>query len=121
MGRPSLYDPIYCEQLVAHMEDGASVNSFAASIDVCRATINVWANEHPEFLEALSRGKAKCAAWWEKTGRSVASTGTGNASMVIFGLKNMSSDDWRDKTEVEHGVSDSMVERILRYQGRANG
>lgn len=101
-GRPSKYDPAYCEQLVEHMATGASVLSFAAEIDVCRATINVWAEQHPEFLEALSRGKAKCAAWWEKTGRNVAATGDGNASMVIFGLKNMGHGDWRDKIEQEH-------------------
>lgn len=96
VGRPSDYDPAYCEQLVAHMETGASVASFAASIDVARSTINKWAEVHPEFSEALSRGKAKCAAWWEKTGRKVAESGDGNASMVIFGLRNMGADDWQD-------------------------
>jgi hypothetical protein len=101
-GRPSKYDPAFCERLVAHMADGASVTSFAAEIDVARSTINQWAEVHPDFSEALTRGKAKCAAWWEKTGRSVASTGTGNASMVIFGLKNMSADDWQDKQETKH-------------------
>lgn len=102
VGRPSKYDPAFCEQLVEHMKDGASVTSFAAQIDVCRATINVWAEQHPEFLEALSRGKAKCAAWWEKIGRKSAESGTGNATMIVFGLKNMSEDDWHDKREVEH-------------------
>jgi hypothetical protein len=95
-GRPTIYDPEYCEQLVEHMATGASVASFAAEIDVARSTINLWAEAHPEFMEALSRGKAKCAAWWEKTGRAVASEGTGNASMVIFGLRNMADTDWQD-------------------------
>lgn len=95
-GRPSKYDPAYCEQLVQHMATGASVSSFAAEIDVARSTINKWAEEYSEFSEALSRGKAKCAAWWEKTGRVVASTGDGNASMVIFGLRNMADSDWQD-------------------------
>ena len=101
-GRPSTYDPAYCEQIVAHMAEGASVLSFAAQIDVARSTINEWAANHPDFSEALSRGKAKCAAWWEKTGRAVASTGTGNAPMVMFGLKNMAGEDWREKIETQH-------------------
>lgn len=96
-GRPSLYNPAYCEAIVAHMADGASVSSFAAEIDVARSTINKWAEDHEEFSEALSRAKAKCAAWWEKVGRQLASTGEGNASMVIFGLKNMGKDDWQEK------------------------
>lgn len=102
MARPTKYDPVYCEQLVEHMRDGASVTSFAAEIDVARSTINEWAERHPEFSEALSRGKAKCAAWWEKVGRSLAVTGDGSATMVVFGLKNMGDGDWVDKREFEH-------------------
>lgn len=105
VGRPTKYRKEYCEAVVEHMSDGASLTSFAASIDVCRATINVWADEHPEFLEAVKAGKAKCAAWWERTARTNAVEGTGNATLCIFGLKNMSEDDWRDRKEVEHGGS----------------
>lgn len=101
-GRPSLYRPEYCEQIVEHMSDGASILSFAAKIGVSRATIDNWAKEHPEFLGALQRGKSACAAWWESVGRNLAITGEGNAAMVIFGLKNMAADEWRDKQQHEH-------------------
>ena len=84
------------------MKDGASVTSFAAEIDVSRATINVWAGNYPEFLEALTRAKAKCLAWWEKAARMAAVDGKGSATMIVFGLKNMGADDWQDKREVEH-------------------
>lgn len=98
LGRPSKYDPAYCEAIIEHMSEGASVTSFAASIRVSRATINVWAEEHPAFLEALQIAKAACAAWWEKTGRNVASQGgaPGQSTMITFGLKNMGRDDWSD-------------------------
>ena len=111
MGRPTKYDPAYCDAVVEHMSEGASLLSFAASIDVARSTINEWADVHPEFSEAVSRGKAKCAAWWETAGRNLALKGEGNATMVVFGLKNMGADEWRDKQEVEHsgGVK---VERV---------
>lgn len=97
-GRPSKYDPAYCEALVSHMKDGASVASFAAEIDVARSTINQWAKDHVEFSEALSRGKAACTAWWEKRARTVAESGGGNgqATMITFGLKNMGKDDWSE-------------------------
>lgn len=101
-GRPSKYDPSYCDLLVEHMRAGASVTSFAAEIDVARSTINEWAAVHPEFSEALSRGKAKCLAWWERTARTTAASGAGSATMIVFGLKNMGEEDWRDKREVEH-------------------
>ena len=108
-GRPTKYDPAYCDMLVSHMADGASVASFAAEIDVARSTINLWAETHPEFMEALTRGKAKCAAWWERVGRNLAVTGDGNAPMVIFGLRNMAQDDWKDRKEMDHQSSDGTM------------
>lgn len=108
-GRPSKYDPAFCEQIVEHMADGASVSSFAAEIDVARSTINEWAEVHQEFSEALSRAKAKCAAWWEKVGRNLALTGEGSAPMTIFGLRNMAHEDWKERKEVDHQSSDGTM------------
>ena len=101
-GRPSKYSPAYCDLVIEHMSDGASLTSFAAEIGVARSSINEWMENHPEFSEAVKIGKAKCAAWWEKLGRSNAVSGDGNATLVIFGLKNMGAEDWREKQEVEH-------------------
>jgi len=118
-GRPSKYKPEYCEAIVAHMAEGASATSFAASIGVSRSTITEWASEHPEFSAAVTRGKTMCAAWWEKLARTNAMTGDGNATLTVFGLKNMAPDDWREKQEVEHsgGVTvTKIVREIVRPQ-----
>lgn len=114
-GRPSKYDPSYCDELIEHMKDGASLTSFAASIDVCRDTISEWANVHPEFSAAVKRGKAKCAAWWEETARGGATGGEANPTLCIFGLKNMAAEDWRDKHDHEHSgeVAIAHVERRI--------
>lgn len=101
-GRPTAYKPEYCEAVVEHMAEGASLTSFAASVGVCRATVTNWADEHPAFLAAVTRGKALCVAWWEKVNRNLAMTGQGNATACVFGLKNMGKDEWRDKQELEH-------------------
>lgn len=107
MGRPSKYDPAFCEAVVAHMSDGASLTSFAAEIDVARSTINEWIGQHPEFSEAATRAKAKCLAWWEKVNRDNAQTGKGNSTSCVFGLTNMSADgEWRNKQEHEHAGKD---------------
>lgn len=101
-GRPSKYDPAYCDAIKAFCEDGASISSFAASIDVCRDTISEWASVHPDFSAAVKVAKAKVAAWYDKTGREIAKNGGGNATICIFGLKNFDSEDFRDKVETEH-------------------
>lgn len=117
-GRPSKYDEAYCQQLVDHMATGASATSFAAEIDVHRDTLSEWANVHPEFSVALARGKAKCAAWWEVAARSAALDGKGSATMIVFGLKNMSADDWHDKQEIEHSATGDLAAIIAQRRAQ---
>lgn len=122
-GRPSKYSEAYCEEMIQHMADGASIASFAAMIGVARSTINEWAEVHPEFSEALKIAKAKCAAWWEERLREIATKGGegGAATATIFGLKNMASDDWRDKQEHQHGVTDALAELLKEIDGKSRG
>lgn len=103
-GRPSKYESRFCDMIVDAMATGKSITAFAAEIDVSRATINVWMEAHPEFLEAVNIAKAKCAAWWEEKGRKMAEFGgaPGQSTLVVFGLKNMGNDDWADVVKNEH-------------------
>jgi len=130
-GRPTKYDPKYCDMIVEHMKQGASMTSFAAEIDVARSTITEWADNYPEFSASVKRAKAKCAAWWELQAR-MGATGEMqvNPTLVIFGLKNMAAEDWRDKQEVSHSgrltieksVSDMTDEELMaiinEHEGR---
>lgn len=114
-GRPTKYEQRYCDEVVEHMTDGASLTSFAAEIDVARSTINVWMEENPEFSEAVKRGKAKCAAWWEKQGRLGATGGAQvNPTLVIFGLKNMAGEDWREKQEIDHTTNGKDITPLVQ-------
>lgn len=108
-GRPSKYEPRFCQMVIDHMSDGASMTSFAAEIGVARSTINEWMAVHPEFSEAIKIAKAKCAAWWERLGRQGAQGGEVNPTLVIFGLKNMAADDWREKQEIDHRSGDQSM------------
>lgn len=108
-GRPTKYRPEYCDAIIEHMSAGASMTSFAAEIDVARSTLNEWMENHPAFSEAVKIGKAKCAAWWERLGRAGAMGGDVNPTLVIFGLKNMAADDWREKQEIDHRSEDGSM------------
>ena len=101
-GRPSAYDPAYCDQIVEFMSEGYSVTAFAGRIRVARQTIYNWAEAHPEFLDALNVGQAVAALWWEDRLRANAQTGEGNATPAIFALKNRASEDWREKIDLAH-------------------
>ena len=101
-GRPSTYDPAYCEQAETFLSDGYSVAALAGFLKVAKSTIYEWIERHPEFSDAVKRGQAGAVYWWETANRNLAITGDGNATACVFGLKNRASDEWRDKTETEH-------------------
>ena len=67
-GRPSTYDAAYCEQVIECGRNGYSIVQISAEIDVPRATMTRWADEHPEFRAALTRAKELEQAWWERRG-----------------------------------------------------
>lgn len=114
-GRPTLYDPAYCEVVVETMREGKSLMSVAANIGVGRSTLGVWMAAHPEFLAAVEEGKALCAQKWEEIALTNAMTGQGNATLTVFGLKNMARDEWRDKQELEHtGEGGGPVAFVIR-------
>lgn len=100
-GRPSAYKAQYADEVIDFMAEGYSVAGFAGHIGVSRSTVYKWAEENEGFSDALKIAQAKSALWWERQARTIASTGEGNASVTIFGLKNRVADEWRDKREVE--------------------
>lgn len=70
MGRPSSYDPAYCEQVIEMGKQGYSVVEMAAELGVHRETLEQnWPAAHPEFSEAFTHARIASQAWWERTGR----------------------------------------------------
>jgi Helix-turn-helix domain of resolvase len=65
VGRPSLYDPAYCEQVIELGKLGKSVEQIAAYLGVGTKTIYNWRDENPDFLHALDISKDFEQAWWE--------------------------------------------------------
>jgi hypothetical protein len=68
-GRPTKYQPEFCDLIIGVGEEGGWLSEMAEACDVHRNTMDVWADEHPEFLEALTRAKQKAQVWFEKKGR----------------------------------------------------
>lgn len=103
MGRPSKYDPAYCEQIIAAGSEGLSLTAFAGVIDVCRDTINEWTREHPEFSDAVKRHAAKRVEYLERT--LLSSEQGPRVTARIFALKNADPENWKDKHDIEHSGS----------------
>jgi hypothetical protein len=117
MGRPSTYDPAYCDQVVEFLKDGYSLTAFAGEIGVARSTIFKWAEEHSEFSDSIKMGQAAATLWWEKANRALAVGGSGNATACIFGLKNRAAEDWRDiSTKELSGPNGAPIETTQRIE-----
>ena len=65
VGRPSKYDPAFCERVIQLGKLGKSIEQIACELDVGTKTIYNWRDEHPEFLRALDMAKEFEQNWWE--------------------------------------------------------
>lgn len=99
-GRPSKYDPSFCDQVEDIMRRGFSRMAAAGEIGVCYDTLTAWMDAHPEFLQAVKRGQAARAMKLE-TDLLDADSGP-RVTSRIFALKNAAPEEWRDKVVSEH-------------------
>jgi transposase-like protein len=65
VGRPTLYDPIYCEKVIELGRIGKSIEQIAASLGVGTRTLFSWRDAHEEFRHALEDAKELEQVWWE--------------------------------------------------------
>ena len=114
MGRPTKYDPKFCEELVAHMARGKSFETFAAKLGFSKDTLYQWVKKYPEFSDAKKRGTVQSFDKWEDLGHRLAEEG--NAAVYIFNMKNRFG--WRDK--MEHSM-DERKPIVLAYKTSKSG
>jgi transposase len=104
-GRPSKYEPQYCQALIKHMTEGLSFESFAAVIKVNQDTLHEWVKVHLEFSEAKKEAFSQNLLFWEKVGIEGlwgSKESSFNATVWIFSMKNRHK--WRDKQPDETDV-----------------
>jgi len=65
VGRPSTYDPAYCEQVVELGRIGKSVEQIASRLNVSLRVLYDWRDKHEEFMHAMELAKQHELDWWE--------------------------------------------------------
>ena len=65
VGRPTLFDPSYCDKVVELGALGKSVEQIATSLGVSLRVIYLWRDTYPQFMHALEDAKAAELNWWE--------------------------------------------------------
>lgn len=69
-GRPSKYNPSFCERVIELGREGKSPAAIAASLGVLRETLYDWSERHPEFSTAMKQAKVFEQLWWEEAGQN---------------------------------------------------
>jgi transposase-like protein len=101
-GRPTKYDPEYCEQALDFIgEQGKSVTQFAKFLQVSKSTVYLWATEHELFSDALSMAQDWSQAVWEDKLETMMVSKEVNAPLVKLYFANRFR--WHDKGEPTEG------------------
>jgi|GEM_PF-3431520 len=116
-GRPTDYNPFRGDELVAHMAGGLCFTAAAAAMGFNPDTLYEWARRYPEFSEAKKRGHACLTLYYNRKLNGSIDGAAVTAS--IFGLKNSSPKEWRDKHEIEHKTAED--DPLLAYLRSIDG
>lgn len=66
VGRPSKYDPAYCDVAIEFGKIGKSIEYIACHIGVGTTTLQRWCAEFEDFRVALETAKEYEQVWWEE-------------------------------------------------------
>ena len=123
--KTTTYKEEYCQQLIDHMSQGKSFQSFGAKVRAGRTTLYDWTNKFPEFKEAREIGQAAALDFFEtrlilkasgttkKTeGINIKAIDTG---ATIFPLKTRFHEVYGEKQHLSIGGDDSKKAIKLSY------
>lgn len=116
-GRPTDYDPAFCDAVIEHGRSGKSLTWIATELGVVRQTLHNWMAAHPEFLDAMTRAKDLAQRWWEDAGQDGLSQSGFNASVWSRSMAARFPDDWREVKGTElsgPGGSPIAVQEVRR-------
>jgi len=132
-GRPTKYDPKIHPGIIAKLAATGMIDEdMAGVLDIDIATYYRWKEAHPEFSEAVARGKSTpltaveaalyrlCKGYTYDEG-GVKRTKHPDVRAIQFYLKNVAPDKWRDKQEVEHSGEIKGPLVIIRGPGKGEG
>lgn len=104
-GRPTDYRPEYCEKVIELLKQGASIEEIGLELDCGYSTVYQWMKDHPEFSQAIKKGREFSHGWWLKEGREALREKEFSYTGWYMNMKNRFG--WTDKQEHKVEVDDT--------------
>lgn len=146
VGRPSKYNPAFCEIAHTLAAEGATDVEIADALEIHVATYYRFKAEHPEFREATQLGKEaaddrvevslfhRAVGYTHDAVKIFMPAGASAPVMAPYRehfppdtaaaslwLRNRRPDKWRDKVEQVHGVTSELGELLRAIDGKTRG
>jgi hypothetical protein len=99
VGRPSKYRPEYCQRVIELGKEGYSHAELAADLEVDKASMYRWAEEHEDFRTALHAAKTFEQAWFEREARANMKNRDFNANLWYRSAASRFRDDYTERKE----------------------
>ena len=99
MGRPTLYRPEFCEQVIELGKQGKSITQIAAKLDVDKATVLRWKDEKEDFSTAMTRALTYSQDWWEDKAQSGLIDRNFNAALWKHCVTSRFREDYAEKRD----------------------
>jgi hypothetical protein len=99
MGRPSVYRPEFCEQVIALGKQGKSITQIAAKLDVDKATVLKWKEEKEDFSTAMRAALTYSQEWWEDKAQTGLIDRNFNAALWKHCVTSRFREDYSEKRE----------------------
>ena len=105
VGRPSTYDPAYCERVIELGKLGKSIEQICYDLNTPVRTLYEWRDRHPDFSQALEDAKGFEQAYWEMLAHNhIVETKDGpklNASLWSRSMAARFPKKYRESTKTE--------------------
>jgi hypothetical protein len=104
-GRPTTYDPAFCDLVIELGEQGKGPAQISRALGCSRKSFYLWQKVHPEFKEAVEEARWCALAWYEDLGQAGLGLPKFNAALYAFQMKNKFREFYADKVDLAHSGS----------------
>ena len=101
VGRPTIYRPEMCEQVIEWGKLGKSRSWFAAELGTSRQMLLEWEAIHPEFSVALQISLEFSQRWWEDAGQNGMQQPGFSSGIWSRSMAARFPADWRESKEAK--------------------